>query len=93
MISDYIPAGLVLNDAAWLDNNDGTATFIAPLTIATGSSQVVSISFTVNGLATGSILNRSEISVDDGNDSDSTPDTTNGTGTESSLDDEVNNTS
>ena len=63
------------------------------MTIATGSSQVVSISFTVNGSTTGSILNRSEISVDDGNDSDSTPDTTNGTGTESSLDDEVNNTS
>ncbi len=84
---------MVLNDAAWLDNNDGTATFIAPLTIATGSSQVVSISFTVNGLATGSILNRSEISVDDGNDSDSTPDTTNGTGTESTVNDEVNNTS
>ena len=80
-----------MNDPAWLDNNDGTATFIAPLTIATGSSQVISISFLVNNSATGSILNRAEISLDDGNDSDSAPDTTNGTGTESSLDDEVNN--
>jgi hypothetical protein len=52
MITDYIPAGLTLADAAWLDNNDGTATFIAPLTIATGSSQVINISFTVNGSAT-----------------------------------------
>jgi hypothetical protein len=39
------------------------------------------------------VTNRSEILVDDGNDSDSTPDTTNGTGTESTLDDEINNTS
>ena len=91
MITDYIPAGLTLNDPAWLDNSDGTATFIAPLSIATGSSQVITMNFTINGSVTGSILNRSEISVDDGSDVDSTPDTTNGTGIESTLDDEVHN--
>ena len=52
MITDYIPAGLTLNDAAWLDNGNGTATFIAPLAIATGSSQVIGITFTVNGSVT-----------------------------------------
>jgi hypothetical protein len=52
MITDYIPAGLTLNDAAWFNNNDGTATFIAPLSIATGSSQAISINFTVNGSTT-----------------------------------------
>jgi hypothetical protein len=63
------------------------------LTIATGSSQVISISFTVTNAVTGTLTNRSEISVDDGNDVDSTPDTINGTGTESTVDDEINNTS
>lgn len=47
----------------------------------------------MDGSLTGSMLNRAEISADDGDDVDSTPDTTNGTTTESTVDDEVNNAS
>ena len=52
IITDYIPAGLTLADPAWSDNGTGIATFIAPLTIATGASQVISITFIVNGSVT-----------------------------------------
>lgn len=45
----------------------------------------------VNGSVIATITNRAEISTDDGADVDSTPDTTNGTNTESTVDNEVNN--
>ena len=73
-VTDYIPAGFVLNDAAWTDNGDGTATTSGgPL--ATGATQDIDITLTANGVTPGDYVNWAEISADDGNDIDSTPDT------------------
>ena len=76
-ISDYIPNGLTLNDISWTASGS-TATYNTTLNIATGSSQIIPISFTVNGSVTGSLINRAEISADNGTDIDSIPDETNG---------------
>ena len=46
-ISDYIPAGLTLNDGAWT-NNGGTAVFNQLLSLASGASQTITITFTVD---------------------------------------------
>ena len=49
--------------------------------IIAGQSSVLTVSFTVDANAPSSITNYAEISADDGDDCDSTPDDTNGNGT------------
>ena len=73
-IVDYLPAGFTLNDAAWTDNGDGTATFTGgPLDA--GNSVDIPVTLTAGAVAPGEHVNWAEISSDDGNDVDSTPDT------------------
>ena len=82
-LTDYLPAGFALNDANWTFNNDatgtsgGTATFsYTGPPLASGASTQVTITLTATNPAAGDMVNRAEISVDDGTDIDSTPDTT-----------------
>ena len=71
-VTDYIPTGLTLNDSAWtLSGNRATRT-ISSLTA--GSDTTLSITFTIDADAPRTIKNLAEISNDDGNDCDSTPD-------------------
>ncbi len=73
-VIDYIPAGFTLNDPAWNDNGDGTATFTGgPL--AVGNSDDITITLTATTATAGDIVNWAEISADDGADVDSTPNT------------------
>lgn len=77
-VTDYIPAGLTLADAAWTDNGDGTATLKTPIaTLTAGGKTLVDISFTVKADATaGKFTNAAEISAaTGGTDVDSTADT------------------
>ena len=91
-ITDYIPAWLTLNDTNWtLSGSLATRSFVGPL--APWATGTVTINFIYNGSTTGTLINRSEISTDDGADIDSTPDQTNGTNTESTIDNEINNAS
>lgn len=78
---DYLPAGLTLDDPAWTDNGDGTATLNTPVpALAAGATASVDISFTIDADAAGPINNIAEIqgALDvNGNpvtDTDSTPD-------------------
>jgi len=88
VITEYIPAGLMLDDAAWTDNGDGTATMMYTGTIpksdgTTVSSDTVQVTFTIMPSAIGDLVNRAEITQaedTEGNimgDIDSTPDSTN----------------
>nr|MBP7821444.1 gliding motility-associated C-terminal domain-containing protein [Saprospiraceae bacterium] len=73
-VSDFVPAGLTLNDADWtLSGSRATATLAGD--IAAGGSRSIDITFTVNANATSSIKNIAEITGDNGDDVDSTPDT------------------
>ncbi|RMF00923.1 MAG: DUF11 domain-containing protein, partial [Bacteroidetes bacterium] len=78
-ISDYIPAGLILTDAAWT-NNGGIAMLNTPIaSLAANASTTVNITFTIDVSFTGvSIRNWAEISsaenLLDEPDVDSTPD-------------------
>ena len=78
-ISDYIPAGLTLNDAAWTENA-GIATLNTPIaSLAKGASMMVDIDFTIDADFMGTtIRNWAEISDAENplglNDEDSTPD-------------------
>ncbi len=75
VVTDYIPTGLTLNDAAWTlawsvaTRNIGS--------IAVWASKDVTITFIVNAASGTTIINWSEISSDDGDDIDSTPDQNN----------------
>ena len=79
-VTDYIPAGLTLNDAAWTQSGQ-TATRIIS-SIPAGQTQNVMITFTIDADAPESITNFAEISEDNapaGNeDCDSIPDGING---------------
>jgi len=84
-IADYIPTGLTLADAAWTANA-GTATLNSPLgPIAPGASASTTITFTIDAGVTGDLVNFAEINtttdengvLNDSEDADSTPDTTN----------------
>ncbi|MEB4593382.1 DUF11 domain-containing protein [Candidatus Thiothrix sp. Deng01] len=94
-VTDYIPTGLVLNDAAWTDNGNGTATLKTPIaTLAAGTSTTVNIAFKVaTDAVKGEISNAAEISsAKDGTgaaatDKDSTPD--NNPGNETGIVDDV----
>ena len=57
-VIDYIPAGLVLNDPAWTDNGDGTATN-SIAAIAAGASATIDITLTIT--AAGDLNNTAEI--------------------------------
>jgi|GEM_PF-1317259 len=91
-ITDYIPAGMSLNDAAWIDNMDGTASLV--LSVANGGlatalapsvSTTATITLSVDNPYTGAAIatNTAEISNahdangNDQQDSDSTPNTMN----------------
>jgi len=83
VVSDYIPAGLTLTDAAWTEAPAGTATLNTPIaSLAAGASTTLTIAFTLDpGVTDGTILtNYAEISAADnaltgqpGDDVDSTP--------------------
>ncbi|QDK82146.1 DUF11 domain-containing protein [Spirosoma sp. KCTC 42546] len=74
-LSDYIPAGLTLNDANWTANA-GKATLNTPIaSLAAGASTTRNIVFTVGAGVTGVLTNTTEISsATGGTDKDSTPD-------------------
>jgi trimeric autotransporter adhesin len=71
-VTDYIPTGLILNDANWTQS--GTLAKRTITNIAAGTSKVVSIQFKIAANPPASITNLAEISSDDGADCDSTPD-------------------
>lgn len=75
-VTDYIPAGLTLNDSAWTLSGD-SATRVIP-SILEGTTETVSITFTIDADAAGSITNFAEISEDNNDDCDSVADDTNG---------------
>jgi len=87
LVSDYIPSGLTLTDAAWTEAPAGTATLNTPIaSLAAGASTTLTIAFTLDpGVTDGTILtNYAEISAADnaltgqpGDDVDSTPDANN----------------
>ena len=72
-VTDFLPAGFSLNDAAWTDNGT-TATFTGgPL--AAGGSVDIPITLTADSATPGAAVNWAEISSDGGGtDVDSTPD-------------------
>ncbi|WP_367916634.1 collagen-binding domain-containing protein [Leadbetterella sp. DM7] len=74
-VTDYIPAGLTLNDGNWTAGG-GKATLNTKIgTLAAGASTKVEITFTVNADFKGKAVNAAEISsADGGDDIDSTPD-------------------
>ncbi|AQG80375.1 hypothetical protein AWR27_14215 [Spirosoma montaniterrae] len=75
-ITDYIPAGLTLNDPNWTASGN-TATLNTPIaSLSASGSTTRNIIFTVNSDFAGSIVNKAEISSSTGgSDKDSTPDT------------------
>ncbi|MEM7128147.1 MAG: SdrD B-like domain-containing protein [Chloroflexota bacterium] len=81
-IVDYVPTGLTVADANW--SNDGmtgpvNATRTLNGTIASGTFTTTQIVMTVASIpASRTITNTAEIAVDDGDDVDSTPDSTDG---------------
>jgi len=91
-ITDYIPAGLTLADANW-SGNGTTAVFNQTLSINSGQSQTITISFTVDDFIEGTLINFAEISDardedgDPADDIDSTPDALDNNDT--SVDDEI----
>ena len=94
-ITDYIPSQLILNDADWNDNTDGTASITLAGPIPAGQSISVDITFMVDINAVGAVTNLAEISNaedTDGNtmgDVDSTPDnnpTNDGTPVDNAID-------
>jgi len=83
-VTDYVPAGLTLNDTAWAASGS-SATTVAPIaSLAPGASVPLTITFTIDAGATGVLTNYSEISAANnaltggpGDDVDSTPDANN----------------
>ncbi len=73
LIIDYLPAWLTLDDPNWTVVTSWFTNLI-PINLASGTSQTISINARVDGDITGTITNRAEISQDDGDDIDSTPD-------------------
>jgi len=79
-ITDYIPSGLSLsgNDNNGWTVSGSTATTTIP-TIVSGGTYILNILLTISDTAsTGDYVNYAEISGDDGDDVDSTPDSDNG---------------
>jgi len=64
-VTDHLPAGFVLNDGAWTDNADGTASRDAGPLLA-GDSVDLTITLTADTANDGDHVNWAEISADDG---------------------------
>ena len=62
-VTDFLPTGFVLNDAAWTDNGT-TATFVGGPLVA-GQSVDIPITLTADSVAPGEFVNWAEISSDD----------------------------
>jgi len=60
LVTDYIPAGLTLNDGAWAQNGSN-ATFTIAGPLAAGSSETISITLTVATTDAGDLVNSAEI--------------------------------
>ncbi len=98
-VTEYLPTGLTYDSLVTPATSDdgnavtfgGTAPDVTISAIAVDDQVTYQVLATVDVGATGILTNWAEISVDDGDDADSTPDTTNGTTTESPVDDEVDN--
>jgi len=71
LIRDSIPAGLTLNDTAWTDNADGTASHLMGGLILPGASEFVEITFQIDPGFSGSVGNIAEI--ESAEDSDGNP--------------------
>jgi len=85
----YIPTGLVLNDADWTDNGDGTATYNGDDATKLEPGESVKIPVTMTAETPGAKeLTFAEISDDAGDDVDSTPDADNGGVAESEAEDD-----
>ncbi len=72
-ITDYIPTWLLLSDTAWTANWSN-ATYVHQGIILPWTSVQIPIRFQVMSSATWTVINRAEISNDNGDDIDSTPD-------------------
>jgi uncharacterized repeat protein (TIGR01451 family) len=77
-ITDYIPTGLELSDSNWTQS--GNTAIRNMFEVFTGQTKKTSITFKITQTTAGAINNFAEISTDEGNDCDSTPDSTNGNG-------------
>ena len=75
-VTDYMPAGLTLNDSDWTVSGTNATQTIASL--AAGTNTQLTINFTVDSDAPEIIRNFAEISRDDGDDCDSTADNIDG---------------
>ena len=73
-VTDYMPNGFTLNDSAWTDNGNGTASRSAGA-LPAGASTDLTITMTATNPSAGDHVNGAEISSDDGTDVDSTPNT------------------
>ena len=85
-ITDYIPGGLTLSDSNWTQSGNKATRVISSL--SSGQSVVLPITFRIASDAPRTIKNVAEISSDDGNDCDSTPDqdnTNDGTVTDNAI--------
>ena len=58
-VIDYLPTGLELDDSAWADQGDGTATATIPGVIAAGASASIDVTMTIT--AAGDLSNNAEI--------------------------------
>jgi len=74
----YIPAGLELNDDAWTDNGDGSATYNGDDAANLEAGDEVKIPVTLTAVTVGKAVIFAEISSDSGDDVDSTSDADNG---------------
>jgi uncharacterized repeat protein (TIGR01451 family) len=79
-ITDYIPAGLELNDSGWTKSGNKATKSISKI-LNKNDSYTINIKFKIVSDSNLTIKNYAEISSDDGDDCDSTPDSTNGNGT------------
>ncbi len=61
-VIDYIPNCFSLNDGAWTDNNNGTASITLPNALAPNQSVIVTIVLRVENCTSGSYLNWAEVS-------------------------------
>lgn len=78
IVTDYIPAGLTLNDPNWTAAASGKTTRTIS-SLAVGASTTLDITFKVQTGAATTIINKAEISsASGGTDDDSTPDNTDG---------------
>ena len=71
----YLPDNMVLSDAGWSDNGDGTATFLPAPNLEAGNQAVVPLSLTASAGGETSVF--AEILSDSGDDIDSVPDAEN----------------